>query len=154
MPDLAAVLVIRYVEPAGRGRWREVLALRWPAPRGRAVWACGVGVAVPVGLTVVALLIGEAAGVYDPGRPWYVSVPAMPVSCILALPRRDGAAPAAEVRAYADLGAGRRCRVIARMAMSSSCAPWVQRPTSLVRASTSASGSVKCLRMRRESTGS
>lgn len=117
--------------------------------------ACGAAVAVPVGLTVVALFIGEAAGVYDPGRPWYVFVPAMLVSCTLALPRRDGAAPAAEARAYAaGGGAGRRCRVIARMAMSSSCAPWVQRPTSLVRASTSASGSVKCLRMRRESTGS
>ncbi|MFI0214012.1 CPBP family glutamic-type intramembrane protease [Streptomyces lydicus] len=161
-PALAAVLVIRYVEPAGRGRMREVLALRWPVPRGRAVRAGGVAVAVPVGLTVVALFIGEAAGVYVwgepgrigsgtwaagmltnmlvslplffgeelgwqgylfprlaqdgrgtrlvlaylatgvafalwhlptllmggqyPGRPWYVSVPAMLVSCTLALP--------------------------------------------------------------------
>ena len=159
-PALAAILVIWFVEPAGR--LREVLALRWPAPWGRAVRACSLAVAVPAGLTVIALCIGDAAGVYSwgevrwsglgtwaagmlvqllvslplffgeelgwqgylfprlvqdgqrmrlvlaylatgvafalwhlptllmggqyPGQPWYVSVPAMLVSCTLALP--------------------------------------------------------------------
>ncbi|MFD8547208.1 type II CAAX prenyl endopeptidase Rce1 family protein [Streptomyces sp. NPDC059649] len=162
VPALAAVLVVRYVEPAGRGRVRDLLALRWPVPRGRGVRACLLAVAVPVVLTVAALCIGSAAGVYSwgaldrrglgtwaagmllqllvslplffgeelgwqgylfprlardgrgmrlvaayvatgiafalwhlptllmggqyPGRPWYVSVPAMLVSCTLALP--------------------------------------------------------------------
>ncbi|MGW2630528.1 CPBP family glutamic-type intramembrane protease [Streptomyces chattanoogensis] len=161
-PALAAVLVIRYIEPAGRGRVRDALALRWPPSRGRAVRACLPAVAVPAGLTVMALCIGDAVGVYSwgqvrwsglgtwaagmllqllvslplffgeelgwqgylfprlardgqgarlvwaylatgiafalwhlptllmggqyPGRPWYTSVPAMLVSCILGLP--------------------------------------------------------------------
>ncbi|MFJ3950506.1 type II CAAX prenyl endopeptidase Rce1 family protein [Streptomyces libani] len=161
-PALAAVLVIRYIEPAGRGRVRDALALRWPASRGCAVRACLLAVVVPAGLTVMALCISDAVGVYSwgqvrwsglgtwaagtlpqllvslplffgeelgwqgylfprlaqdgqrtrlvlaylatgfafalwhlptllmggqyPGRPWYVSVPAMLVSCTLALP--------------------------------------------------------------------
>ncbi|MEU8784787.1 CPBP family intramembrane glutamic endopeptidase [Streptomyces sp. NPDC048637] len=159
-PALAAILVIRFVERAGR--LRDVLALRWPASWGRAVRACSLGIAVPAGLTVIALFIGDAAGVYSwgevhwselgtwatgmlvqllmslplffgeelgwqgylfprlaqdgspvrlrvaylatgiafalwhlptllmggqyPGQPWYVSLPAMLVSCTLALP--------------------------------------------------------------------
>lgn len=49
---------------------------------------------------------------------------------------------------------GWRRRVTAKIAMSSSCSPSVQRSTSLVRASTSASGSLNRLRMRPEETGS
>ncbi|MEU5014179.1 CPBP family intramembrane glutamic endopeptidase [Streptomyces sp. NPDC021749] len=161
-PALAAVLVIRFVEPAGKGRVRDALALRWPAPRGHAVRSCLLAVAVPAVLTVGALCIGSAVGVYSwgelrwgelgtwaarmlpelvislplffgeelgwqgylfprlagdgrgmrlvwayvvtgiafalwhlptllvggqyPGHPWYVSVPAMLVSCTLGLP--------------------------------------------------------------------
>ncbi|MEW1657603.1 CPBP family intramembrane glutamic endopeptidase [Streptomyces sp. NPDC093707] len=159
-PALAALLVIRLVEPGGRVR--DALALRWPRPWGRGVRACLTGLAVPAGLTVAALALGSAAGVYPvgelhwgttgtwavgmlaqiavslplffgeelgwqgylfprlarsgsgtrllpaylltgcafalwhlptllmggqyPGRPWYVSVPAMLVSCTLVLP--------------------------------------------------------------------
>ncbi|MFF2808353.1 CPBP family intramembrane glutamic endopeptidase [Streptomyces sp. NPDC058000] len=159
-PALAALLVIRLVEP-GR-RVRDALALRWPRPWGRGVRHCLMGLAVPAGLTVAALTVGAAAGAYPvgelrwsavvgwlggmvvqivvslpqffgeelgwqgylfprlardgggkrlvsaylltgcafalwhlptllmggqyPGRPWYVSVPAMLVSCTLILP--------------------------------------------------------------------
>ncbi|WP_063740905.1 MULTISPECIES: CPBP family intramembrane glutamic endopeptidase [unclassified Streptomyces] len=159
-PALAAILVIRLVER--RGRVRDALALRWPRPWGRGLRACLMALGVPAGLTVAALAIGSAAGVYQvgdlhwgtlgtwaggmlvqmvmslplffgeelgwqgylfprlaragrgthllraylltgcafalwhlptllmggqyPGRPWYVSVPAMLVSCTLILP--------------------------------------------------------------------
>ncbi|MFF4289686.1 type II CAAX prenyl endopeptidase Rce1 family protein [Streptomyces sp. NPDC001633] len=68
-PALAAVLVIRFIEPGGRGRVRDALALRWPAPPGRAVRACLLAIAVPAVLTVAALCIGSAAGVYSWGEP-------------------------------------------------------------------------------------
>lgn len=160
VPALAAIIVIRFVERAGP--LRDALALKWPRPWGRAVRACSLAVAVPAGLSVTALFIGTAAGVYSwgdvhlgglgawaagalvqlvvslplffgeelgwqgylfprlaqdgrrmrlwsayvgtgvafalwhlptllmggqyPGQPWYVSVPAMLVSCTLALP--------------------------------------------------------------------
>ncbi|MEU9114727.1 CPBP family intramembrane glutamic endopeptidase [Streptomyces sp. NPDC048483] len=159
-PALAAVLVVRFVERTGRVR--DVLALRWPTPWNHAVRACLTALAVPAGLTALALALGHAAGVYPvgevhwkglgtwaaglllqilvslplffgeelgwqgylfprlahggprprplfaylatglafalwhlptllmggqyPGHPWYVSVPAMLVSCTLALP--------------------------------------------------------------------
>ncbi|WP_199836311.1 CPBP family intramembrane glutamic endopeptidase [Streptomyces sp. NRRL F-4489] len=159
-PALAALLVIRFVEPGGRVR--DVLALRWPRPWGRGVRACLVGLAVPAALTMAALALGSATGNYPlgdlswpstvswatgtllslltslplffgeelgwqgylfprlaraghgrrlvtaylltgaafalwhlptllmggqyPGRPWYVSVPAMVISCTLILP--------------------------------------------------------------------
>ncbi|MEU4845763.1 CPBP family intramembrane glutamic endopeptidase [Streptomyces gilvosporeus] len=159
-PALAAIIVVRCVERSGRVR--DVLALRWPKPWGRAVRASLTAFAVPAGLTTASLVIGTFAGSYPfsgvhwnglgawaagaalnmllslplffgeelgwqgylfprlaqvgdrrslirayavtgaafalwhlptllmggqyPGRPWYVSVPAMLVSCILILP--------------------------------------------------------------------
>lgn len=159
-PAVAAVVVLRYVEPATR--LRTALALRLPAPRGRAVRACLTALAVPTALTLASLALGAATGVYTfgpldvsgivttglamlvqtvvslplffgeelgwqgylfprlsrdavggrlvwayvatgvafatwhlptllmggqyPGRPWYVSVPAMVMSCTLGLP--------------------------------------------------------------------
>ncbi|MCK7626083.1 CPBP family intramembrane metalloprotease [Streptomyces sp. RS10V-4] len=180
-PALAALLVIRFVEPGGR--LRDVLALRWPRPWGRGVRACLAGLAVPAGLTVAALALGSATGAYPlgevhwrsvggwaagmlvqillslplffgeelgwqgylfprlaragrghrlvaaylltgaafalwhlptllmggqyPGRPWYVSVPAMVVSCTLILPvftwlrlRSDSVLPAVLAHAF------------------------------------------------------
>ncbi|MEU2791692.1 CPBP family intramembrane glutamic endopeptidase [Streptomyces sp. NPDC007100] len=158
-PALAALLVVRYVERAGR--IRDVLALRWPRPWGRTARSCLLALAVPAALTVAALGIAAAAGRYSfaphwgglgtwavtmlfqmaislplffgeelgwqgylfprlagdgtglrlvwayvgtgaafalwhlptllmggqyPGRPWYVTVPAMVIGCVLVLP--------------------------------------------------------------------
>ncbi|MFB7548987.1 type II CAAX prenyl endopeptidase Rce1 family protein [Streptomyces sp. NPDC056154] len=160
-PALAAIVVVRWVERRD-GRLLDALALRMPRPWSHAVRWMLAAVAVPAGLTAVALAIGTAAGVYPfggvnwgdttawagtalvqmlvslplffgeelgwqgyllprlaygkgrarpvraylctgaafalwhlptllmggqyPGRPWYVSVPAMVISCSLALP--------------------------------------------------------------------
>ncbi|MGW3207643.1 CPBP family glutamic-type intramembrane protease [Streptomyces sp. NPDC001135] len=159
-PALAAVLVIRYVEPSRP--LRQALALRLPRPLGRALRACLTALAVPAGLTLAALGLGTVTGTYPfgeldgdrlgawaarvtvtllvslpqfageelgwqgylfprlarsgeprnlvrayaatgaafalwhvptllmggqyPGRPWYVAVPAMVISCVLGVP--------------------------------------------------------------------
>ncbi|GAA0465075.1 CPBP family intramembrane metalloprotease [Streptomyces olivaceiscleroticus] len=84
-PALAAVLVIRYVEPAGRGRVREALALRWPSPPGRAVRACLMALAVPAGLTLIALGIGAAAGAYSWGEVRWSGLGVWAVGMLLQL---------------------------------------------------------------------
>ncbi|MFD7665046.1 type II CAAX prenyl endopeptidase Rce1 family protein [Streptomyces sp. NPDC059788] len=67
-PALAALLVVRYVERAGR--LRDVLALRWPRPWGRTARSCLLALAVPAALTAVALGIGVATGHYPFGVRW------------------------------------------------------------------------------------
>ncbi|MBA0050155.1 CPBP family intramembrane metalloprotease [Streptomyces sp. AJS327] len=174
-PALAALVVVRWIERGGRAR--DVLALRWEKPWGRAVRSCLTAFAVPAALTAAALILAALAGRYPfagvrwdglgpwaagavlgmllslplffgeelgwqgylfprllgngdrrrvlrayvltgaafalwhlptllmggqyPGRPWWVSVPAMLVSCLLILPvltwlrlRSDSVVPA------------------------------------------------------------
>ncbi|MEV5595267.1 CPBP family intramembrane glutamic endopeptidase [Streptomyces sp. NPDC052496] len=67
-PALAAFLVVRYVERAGRVR--DVLALRWPRPYGRTARSCLLALAVPAALTAVALGVGAVAGRYPFGVRW------------------------------------------------------------------------------------
>ncbi|UNO38843.1 CPBP family glutamic-type intramembrane protease [Streptomyces sp. MST-110588] len=64
-PALAALLVIRCVEPAGRVR--DALALRFPRPWGRTARSCLTALLVPGALTAAALALGTATGTYPYG---------------------------------------------------------------------------------------
>ncbi|MEW2485604.1 CPBP family intramembrane glutamic endopeptidase [Streptomyces sp. NPDC048411] len=87
-PAVAAVVVVRWVE--GGGGVRDVLALRIPKPWPHAVRWLLAAVLVPAGLTVVALAIGTAAGVYPFGGASWSGTAAWAgtalVQMLLALP--------------------------------------------------------------------
>ncbi len=86
-PALAALLVVRYVDRAGR--IRDVLALRWPRPHGRTVRSCLLALAVPATLTALALGVGAAAGHYPFGVRWEAVAPwaaAMLLQMLVSLP--------------------------------------------------------------------
>ncbi|MFH8407097.1 CPBP family intramembrane glutamic endopeptidase [Streptomyces sp. NPDC018019] len=67
-PALAALLVVTYVEPAGR--IRDVLALRSTRSWGHVARSCLLALAVPALLTAVALVIGATTGHYPFHVPW------------------------------------------------------------------------------------